>query len=673
MTTSQRSRELHDLIRHHDRLYYTLEAPTITDSQYDELYQELVAYERLHPESITPDSPTQRVSGSPTSSFDPVEHDPPMLSLQNAFTYDDFQAWHARAAHLLGRDDFPMSVELKIDGIAVRLDYLNGALQLAATRGDGDTGENVTVNARTIRALPTVIPQPNDFGQGPLLLRGEVYMAKSALLAVNQMREADGDYTYANTRNAASGALRHHDARETRKRRLSVWIYDLVGNHQELMTHSSRMAAVRNAGFPVDQNRYVATNPDQVLRHYNHLVAKRPDLDFDADGIVVKADDLDDRAELGSTGHAPRWAIGWKFPATRATTMLNNIVITVGRFGRLSPVAQLEPVEVEGVTIQSALLHNEDDIHHKDIRVGDEVFLERAGGVIPHVLGPVNTDPNRTTPRFAMPTACPSCGQPVIPNPDEAAHWCENEDCGNRPLANLKHFVSKDAMDIDGLGEKWCQLMVDRGLVSDPADLYRLEPEHLMVLPRMGERLAAKIVANVQASTNQSLNRVLYALGIYRLGHHVSKILADTYTSVDEVAQLTHEQLVQLPDVSHVIATSVFNGLRSDRVRHTIAGMRAAGVTLHKEQTKMPETSTNQPGPWAGMTFCVTGAIAGYTRDGVHNIISELGGSFGSSVTKSTTHLVHGPKPGSKLAKARANGAQIWDQQRFLQEYAMHS
>ena len=673
MTTADRSQELRELIRHHDRLYYTLNAPTITDSQYDELHRELVDYERQHPESVTPDSPTQRVSGAPTSSFAAVQHDPPMLSLDNAFTYEEFQAWHARATRLLSRNDFPMSVELKIDGIAVRLDYLDGVLELAATRGDGDTGENVTVNARTIRALPTVIPQPNDFSQGPLLLRGEVYMAKSALADVNEMREHDGDYTYANTRNAASGALRHHDARETRKRRLSVWIYDLVGNHQHLTMHSSRMATVRNAGFPVDQNRFVCTNPEQVLHRYNQLVAKRPELDFDADGIVVKADDLDDRADLGQTGHAPRWAIAWKFPAERATTTLNNIVISVGRFGRLTPVAQLEPVSVEGVTIRSASLHNEDDLLRKDIRIGDEVVLERAGGVIPHVLGPVNTDPNRNTPRFAMPTHCPSCQHPVQPNPDEAAHWCENQYCGNRPLANLKHFVSKDAMDIDGLGEKWCQLMIDQNLVSNPADLYRLQAEDLMVLPRMGERLAAKIVANVRASTDQPLNRVLYALGVYRLGHHVSEILADHFTSVDEVAQLTQEQLLKLPDVSHVIAASVSNGLRSERVRETIAGMKAAGVKLHKEQTKMPDNPNHQTGPWAGMTFCVTGAIAGYTRDGVHELISELDGSYGSSVTKNTTHLVHGPKPGSKLAKARANNAEIWDQERFFQEYARYS
>ena len=539
--------------------------------------------------------------------------------------------------------------------------------------GDGDTGEDVTVNARTIRALPMLVAQPNDFNVGPLLLRGEVYMAKSALVEVNQMREDEGEYTYANTRNAASGALRHHDARETRKRRLSVWIYDLAGNHLELTTHSSRMTAVRNAGFPVDQNRRVATNPEQVLLFYNHLLAKRPELDFDADGVVVKADDLDDRADLGSTGHAPRWAIGWKFPAERVNTKLNDIVISVGRFGRLTPVAQLEPVQVEGVTIQSASLHNEDDILRKDIRVGDEIILERAGGVIPHVLGPVNTDPNRDTPRFTMPKRCPSCDHPVQPNEDEAAHWCENENCGNRPLANLKHFVSKDAMDIDGLGEKWCRLVIDQGLVENPADLYRLQAKDLMVLPRMGERLATKIVANVQASTDRSLNRVLYALGVYRLGHHVSEILVNTCNSVDEVAQLSQEQLLDLPDVSHVIATSVFNGLRSERVRVTIAGMKAAGVKLHKEQTKMPDKSNKQPGPWAGMTFCVTGTIPGYTRDGVHDIISELDGSFGSSITKNTTHLVHGPKPGSKLAKARANGTQIWDQDRFMEEYALHS
>lgn len=672
MLVPLRVEKLRGQIRHHDHLYYTLNQPTIPDAEYDRLFAELVQYERDHPDSVTPDSPTQRVAGQASPSFAPVVHQPPMLSLDNAFDFADFEQWHDRTGRLLGMTDFPMSVEYKIDGVAITLSYQDGCLINAATRGDGRTGEDVTINARTIRTLPLAILNPQHLPYDRVQVRGEVYMPKSALAFLNEARLAEGEDPYANTRNAASGAIRNHQPEEARRRRLSVWTYDLALPDDRILSHHERMTAVRQAGFPVEPNRYVCTTVHEVLERYNQMLDQRDGLDFDADGIVIKVDDLDMRRQLGQTGHAPRWAIAWKFPAQRATTTLSDIEISVGRFGKLTPVAKLEPVHIDGVTVQSASLHNEEDIRRKDIRIGDEVYVERAGGVIPHVLGPVDDNPERSTSPFKMPERCPVCSQPVQNNLDEAAHWCDNDACGNRPLAALKHFVSKDAMNVDGLGPKWCELLIKHALVDHPADIYSLTEEQLLTMPRMGAKLANRILANIESSKDQAINRSLYALGIYRLGHHVSEMLAEHYSSLDEIMALTYDELINLPDVSHVIASSIIPGFRKPRIRQTVAGMKAAGVTLHKETIAMAQEQ--QPAhnrkPWEGMNFVVTGKLADYTRDEVHTIIASMGGSTASRVTKTTTHLVFGDKPGSKYAQAEKVGAQCWSEAEFLTKLA---
>lgn len=671
MTTVTREAErLRSEIRHHDHLYYNLNTPSISDSQYDDLYRLLVALERENPGIVTPDSPTQRVAGNVSSTFEPVPHDPPMLSLDNAASEEDFLAWHSRMARAIGTDNFPMVVEYKFDGVAIRADYVNNLFHLAATRGNGSIGEDVTQNARAVKSLPLSIYAPDLFSAPRFQVRGEIYMPRAALQSLNAARDDAGEDPYSNTRNAAAGALRNHDPHEVQRRGLAVWFYDTDAPHIPTSSHYHRMEQLRDDGFPVNQHRYLAQTPQAAIHFYNELLLMRPNVDFDADGVVVRVDDSSLWPQIGYTGHSPRWAIAWKFPAQTAVTLLKDIVISVGRFGKLSPVAVLEPVQIDGVTVSSALLHNEQDVIRKDIRKGDRVVVERAGSVIPHVLGPENADPNRDTPVFAMPPTCPNCDAPVLHKPDDAAHWCVNEECGNRPFASLKHFVSKDAMDIDGFGENLCRQLVDRELVNLPTDIYNLTTDQIASLNRMGPKSAAKVVANIQASTQRPYKHALYSLGIYRLGRHVSEILAARYPSVEEISQLTMEELLELPDVSHVIADSIYRGLRSPRVIAIIDAMKSAGVPLKADtQPEPPPASTSvNPQPWRSMVFCVTGTLDGMTRTDAEGIIRALGGIAKDSVTRQTEIVVHGAKPGSKLAKAQQNGIQTWDQNRFFAE-----
>ena len=660
MTSAQRINELRAEIRRHDRFYYAEQAPVINDTAYDQLMTELKNLEVTHPELYDPNSPTQRVGAEPASYFDPVEHPIPMLSLGNAFSNEDFLAWHRRVRNLLGQKSFRMVAELKIDGLAMRLNYENGELVLGATRGNGTTGEDVTHNVRTVRNLPLVLT-----GDLPanLEVRGEVYLPIQEFHRVNAERAQSGDYQYANPRNAGAGAVRQLDPSVAYSRGLKAWIYSLnsTGADPFPESHWEALQMLRDHGLPINPLTQVCQTPAEVEAFYAKMLSKRGEWDYEADGIVVKVDEIADQNELGFVSREPRWAIAWKFPAERVTTKLLDIEISLGRFGRLTPVAVLEPVSVGGVTVQNATLHNEEDIQRKDIRVGDLVVIERAGDVIPQVIGPAQREGNEHLPVFKMPAQCPVCQCRVVSEPDDASHWCPSPDCPNRLLRHLIHFVSKRAMDIDGLGSQWCEVFIQQGLVDNVSDLYRLTGEQLLDLDRMGKRLAVRILNNIHASRQQPLERVLYSLGIYRLGREVSDLLAERYTSVDEISQLSREELTSIEGIGPKIADSVASAFETKRVQNLIAGLKAGGVQMEQEKNIMQTTN----GPWSDKMFVVTGRIEGMTRQEAETRIRMAGGETSSSVTRKTNFLVVGDKPGSKLTEAQNLGVKVLDEATF--------
>ena len=522
-------------VQRHGQLYHQQDDPQIPDAEYDRLKRELTELETNNPNLAQPESPTNAVGAPPSPDLPPLTHPTPMLSLGNAFNEEEFRAWHSRIARLLGIDSFPVRIEPKIDGLAVRINYHAGNFAQAATRGDGITGEDVTAALAALPDLPKTL-----FTSRDLEFRGEVYMPRSAFEQVNEERAAHGDQPFANPRNAAAGGLRSHDPGEARSRRLSLWVYTAHMGHD---SHYQNLRLAQDLQLPVTE-RFIVTTADQAITIYNALEVQRHDFDYETDGTVFKVDSVALQDRLGQTGHEPRWAIAWKWPAQTATTKLIRIDISHGRFGKLTPVAVLEPVTLSGVTIQSASLHNEADLRRKDIREGDTVIIQCVGDVIPQITGPADTNPNRATPVFTMPATCPTCNAQVTVDPSEAAHWCPNEDCPSRLPEWLEHFVSKRAMDIEHLGPTWCRALIDSGLVSeDPADLYAITRAQLLRLNRMGNTNATRLLASIEASRSRPLDRILYSLGIYRLGRQVSGILSDLCESADEATALSQDAL----------------------------------------------------------------------------------------------------------------------------------
>ena len=659
-------KDLRCAIRQHDHLYYNLDRPEISDLDYDLLIRRLTHLETAFPLFNDPHSPTQRVGGQPSEAFGQIRHPAPMLSLANAFNKDDFLAWHERVANHLGQTDFMMHLELKIDGLAFRAVYQGGDLAMAATRGDGNVGEDVTHTVRTVRNLPLSL-----FGAGTdMEIRGEVYMPRSVFHELNARKAELGEEPFANPRNAAAGALRQLDPKAASDRGLRAWVYSWPETH--LHSQTAALESLTFLGLPVNPVRACARSPQQVFEFYERAIRERSEWDYDADGVVIKVDDLKHHETLGATGHEPRWAIAWKFPPEQVRTTLQRIEISHGRFGKLTPVAVLEPVRVAGVTVRSATLHNEQDIHRKDIREGAVVLLERAGDVIPKVTGPADQQANASLTKFRMPLHCPACGTPVTQEDGDAAHWCLNESCPAKLPEQLRHFVSKGAMDIDGLGPQWCEAFIERGLVTSPADLYHLTRSQLLSLPRMGEKLADRIINNLEGSKDQTLQRVLYSLGIFRLGREVSTILSQTFGSMDKILELSFQELNDIEGIGPTIAQSVTKGLASQKVSRTISTMRDHGVRAlqpdsqeetrnHKETEAMNRPAT----PFTGKTVVVTGKLEHHSRTDAEAAISHMGGNPSSSVNKSTDYLVVGEKPGSKLAKANQLGVAVITDQEF--------
>ena len=672
-----RVEELHRELNYHNHRYYVLDDPVASDAEFDALLQELRAIEAENPGLVTPESPTQLVGAAPSAAFTQVQHRTPMLSLANAFKLEDLEAWYRRVKGLLNDADFTMVCELKIDGLAVNLSYENGKLVQGATRGDGSAGEDVTQNIRTIRTIP-----PSLMGDPPqsIEVRGEVHLPLADFRRLNEERARQGEPLYANPRNTGAGSLRQLDPKITASRNLQIWVYSLVsmgvraggeigisaGERPRPESHWDALEWLKTLGFRVNPNNKQCETLEEVFDYYQKWLEARHDLPYEVDGVVIKVSPFEYQEALGVVGREPRWAIAYKFPAEQVTTKLHRIGINVGRTGSLNPYAILEPVVVSGATVRQASLHNEEDIHRKDIRIGDWVTIERAGDVIPHVVGPVTARRDGSQKKFHMPKKCPICGTLVVKPEDEAMHRCPNTSCPAQFFELLKHFVSKGAMDIDGLGEQWCRILIDQGLVVDVAGLYYLEKEQLLQLDRMGDKLATKIMTNVMASKGRALPRLLFALGILHVGSEIAELLTQSHGDLRSLSQASQEDLTQIAGIGPKIAESVVAYFNVDANRRVIERLAAAGVDPSHEVREPGAAGRNEDLPFHGLTFVITGTLSAFSRRAGEARIKVLGGGVTASVTGKTNYLVAGESPGSKLSTAQRFQTPVLDESQFL-------
>lgn len=653
--------EIRVRLHRHNYEYYVMDAPVVSDAEYDRLIRRLKDIEAEHPELVTPDSPTQRVGGQPLAGFDKVTHAAPLLSLGNAFSAEELRAFDNRVRSAVGTG-VEYVVELKIDGLAVNLIYENRRLSKAATRGDGEVGEDVTTNVKTIRSIPLVMQNEAGLLPGYFEVRGEVYMPRTAFERLNRERSGAGEQLFANCRNAAAGSLRQLDPKVTAGRTLDFFAYG-IGQRQGLpfRTHAEVLAGLGKAGFRINSQHRVFPDIEQVIEYCSEWTAKRAALDYDIDGLVIKVNSLALQEELGSTVKEPRWAIAWKFPAEEAATVVEDIFVGVGRTGVLTPTAILRPVLLSGSTVSRATLHNEDFIREKDVRIGDTVIIHKAGEVIPEVISVVRAKRTGAEQVFIMPQECPECGKPVIRKMGEAAHRCVNPDCPAMAREGLIHFVSRDAMNIDGLGPSIIETLLAAELISDAADLYSLTIPQLSELERMGEKSASNLVNAIAASKEAGLGRVLFALGIRFVGAKVAGILAKAYGKMEAVAEASLDELVQIPDIGPRIAESVVGYFSDGEHLRLIEKLRHAGVKLEDE----PPVNL-APQIFAGKTFVLTGTLETMSRDEASAEIEKRGGKATSSVSRKTDFVVAGAEAGSKLAKATELGVRVLSEQEFL-------
>ena len=683
---TERIEELRALVRHHEYRYYVLDSPEISDADYDALFRELQDLEAAHPELITPDSPTQRVGGEPLAGFTQVRHREPMLSLANAKNEEELRAWHARVLKLAGEagadlDALRFVLEPKIDGLAVSLRYESGRLAVGATRGNGEVGEDVTGNLRTVWTVPLAMLAGETAPPPTVEVRGEVYLPLAAFARLNEQRVAAGEATFANPRNAAAGSLRQLDPRVTASRPLSTWFYG-VGHVEgrEFSSHQEVLEWLRGAGFRVNPDVRVVGTVGEIVAGCREWQERRDQLDYDIDGVVVKLDDRRLQAILGAVGRDPRWAVAYKFAPTTAQTRLLKIHINVGRTGVLNPWAELEPVEVGGVTVERATLHNEDDIRRKDVREGDMVILQRAGDVIPQVVAPLTDLRTGAEKPFSMPAECPSCGTPVVRVVGEVAVRCPNPDCPAKRAEAVKHFVSKGAMDIDGVGDKLVDRLLALGLIRDVADLYRLEAAQLAGVERLGDKSATNITAAVEASKERPLTRVLFALGIPHVGYENAELLVRRFGSVAALQVASAEEISETPGIGPIIAESVRQYFRDPRNLDLLARLEEAGVTMTARAAgagvvagagtgggaeEAGAGGTGVRGPLSGKTLVLTGTLPTLSRQDATDLIVAAGGRVTGSVSAKTDYVVVGEDAGSKLARARELGVVLLDEDRL--------
>ncbi|GMA63144.1 DNA ligase [Alicyclobacillus fastidiosus] len=632
-------------IEHHNQRYYQEDNPSITDAQWDALMRELISLETQFPELQSPSSPTQRVGASVSEGFVKVEHQIPMLSLSNAYSTEELLEFDRRVRQVVG-DEVHYVCELKIDGLAVSLRYEQGRLVRGATRGDGEIGEDITSNIRTIRNVPLELTEPVT-----LEVRGEAYMPKQSFLRLNEQREQQGEPLFANPRNAAAGSLRQLDPRIAASRRLGVIVYQLAdASEYPVERHSEALDYVRSLGLPANGERKLCSDIHEVISYIDEWSEKRRSLSYATDGMVIKVDDMALQQELGFTARSPRWAIAYKYAAEQATTILRRIDLNVGRTGAVTPTAVFDPVQLAGTTVSRASLHNEDLIREKDIRVGDRIVVQKAGDIIPEVVRSIPEEREGEIPPFSMPERCPQCEEPLLRLPEEAAWRCVNPNCPALIREGLIHFVSRDAMNIDGLGEQWIAILLDRQMVKTVADLYRLTKAELLTLERMGEKLADKLLQSIEASKGNSLERLLFGLGIRLVGEKAAKTLAQSFLSMDAIEQATLDQLTAIPDVGPKMAKSILFYFDTPAAQSLLASLRELGVNM----TYLGAVSEQIESVFTGKTVVLTGTLSEVDRKQASVWIEQLGGNVSGSVSAKTDFVVAGEKAGSKLEKAES-------------------
>jgi DNA ligase (NAD+) len=657
---ARRIEELRELIHRHDYLYYVLNQPEISDAEYDRLVRELKELEKKHPDLVTPDSPTQRVAGQPVEAFASVEHKVAMLSLDNAMDVAALREFEARLKRALPGAEFEYVCEPKVDGLGVALLYEQGRFVRGATRGDGRVGEDVTQNLRTVRAVPTRLHGPLAHCR-ELEVRGEVFMPRRDFQKLNAALEEAGRPAFANPRNAAAGTVRQKDPAITARRPLDIFCYHVsYAEPASLATHWETLEALKASGFKVNPRSKRCPDMEAVLAYCQTLEAERDALGYDADGVVVKVDSLEQQRRLGATAHHPRWAIAYKFAARQATTRVLDIKINVGKTGALTPTAQLEPVELAGVTVSRASLHNEDEIRKKDIRVGDTVLIERAGDVIPYVVQVVLAKRPPKSKPFSFPTHCPVCGGKAYRPEGEAIWRCTNVSCPAQLKERLLHFGSRRAMDIEHLGEAVVNQLVDKELVKDFADLYHLTVDQLADLERLAEKSAQNLVAAIQGSKDRGLARLLNALGIRMVGERVAQLLADRFGKMERLMQANEAEIGSIWGIGPQIAQSVAKFFSEPRNRKTIERLKVAGVSM------VEAGAAEGAKPLAGKSFVLTGGLDSMTRDDAKDLILKLGGRVTGSVSKKTDYVVVGTDPGSKAEDARRLGIETLSEAEFL-------
>src|SRR2546428_366107 len=653
--------ELREKLRYHEYRYYVLDDPEISDAAYDRLMNRLKELETAYPDLVTPDSPTVRVGGAPREGFSTVRHARPMLSLDNAFSYDALREWDRRVREGSGHEKIEYVAEHKFDGRSISLQYEDGVLARGVTRGDGMTGEDVTPNVKTIRSIPlrvdaTILKKvklPLDFE-----VRGEVIMSRKAFEALNRQQEQIGGKIFVNPRNSAAGAVRVLDPTITASRRLDFFAYYLlVDGKVPFAKHSESLEALKQLRFRASDDWKLCAGIEAVIAYCEDWDAKREKLPYEIDGVVVKVNSVAIQNELGYTAKAPRWAIAFKYPARQETTVVNDIIVQVGRTGTLTPVAVLEPVQVGGVTVSRSTLHNMDEIERLGLQIGDTVLIERAGEVIPHVLKVVKPGKNRKP--FKMPKNCQECGSAIHHVEGEVAYRCVNAACPAKRKESLLHFAGRHAMNIDGLGDKIVDQLVDKGLVKDFADLYSLKLEQLAGLERMAEKSAQNLLDEIEASKSNSLARLIYALGIPFVGERTAQLLAEHFGSLDKLASATVEGLSEVPEVGPIVAASIVEFFSEPANRKLVEKLRKAGLRFTEER-KTPRDSR-----LAGKTFVFTGALAHRSREEAEELVVSHGGKISSSVSKKTDYVVVGSEPGSKYDKAKSLGVTILDEAQF--------
>ena len=646
-------KELREKLNENARLYYTLDASTMSDYEYDRLYRRLQELEAAHPEEITPDSPTQRVGDAVLNDFAEVRHPVPLESLEDVFDGDEVKGFLSKVLETLPRAEY--SVEPKVDGLSVALEYRDGQFYQGATRGDGRVGEDVTGNLRTVRSIPKNLPEKLP----RLIVRGEVYMARSVFDRINEELELEGKPLMANPRNAAAGSLRQKDPKVCAKRQLDIAVFNLqLVEGRSFATHSETLDYLREQGFPVIPHT-VLRDPEEILDQIQKLGDNRMDFPYDIDGAVVKLNDLSDRSILGSTAKCPKWAVAYKYPPEQKESRVADIVVQVGRTGVLTPKVVLEPVRLAGTTVTNATLHNQDYITEKDIRIGDTVVVQKAGEIIPEIVSVVKEKRPEGTKPYHLPDKCPVCGAAVLRDPDGAAVRCTGAECPAQLLRNMIHFASRDAMDIDGVGPAVLQQLIESGLVSNPADLYDLRAEQLEGLDRMGKKSAQNTVDAIARSKENDLWRLIFALGIRQVGAKAAKILATHFGSMDGLRRATAEELTEIDDVGAVTADYITHWMQSDQAADLLARLQKAGVNMECHQELVDRR-------FAGMTFVLTGALTRFTREEAGEMIELRGGKVSSSVSKKTTYVVAGENAGSKLKKAGELGVSVLSEEEFL-------